>query len=415
VDHKTKMRHLLRRTHFGTSKDEVESFSQMSIQEAVDLVLNQAPAFANLNMDFTFRGTNELIFSWYNHILGSTNDFHEKMTLFWHNHFTSSIDATSPYTMQKQIALLRKYSIGHFEAFLNKISVDPAMMVYLNNRSNVKKAPNENYAREFMELFTLGLGNYTQEDIKEVARCLTGWRYNNKNETVYFEPSLFDDGTKNLFRYTGNFNLSDMIHIIAGRTECANFIAKKIWMKFVHPSPSQEDVQKASDKFKESALNIKELLRYILTSDRFYRDENDRAIIKDPTEYIIELMRKIPSYEFSINDLGTIFQMGMPLMKPPNVGGWKEGDRWLSPTFLFARGTFASKVTNTTTYEALAVTKENSNKELLRILLEYTGMYDMTENTKAQLSDYAASTTDPIMKLRGLMFLIYMSPEAHVK
>jgi uncharacterized protein (DUF1800 family) len=415
VNHEQQIIHLLRRTGFGTSGKQIAKFSTMSIPEAVDVLLSGEEANLDLNVDFISRANNETIYSWYNQILGSTNDLQEKMALFWHNHFTTAIEATIPYLMHNQVQLLRKHALNRFEPFLNDISVDAAMMAYLNNRSNVKKAPNENYARELMELFTLGIGNYTQDDIKEVARCLTGWRYNSQNDTVYFDSALYDDGEKSLFGRRGNFNLSDVMNIISSHPQCAKFITTKIWKKFVHPSPLLEDIEPAAAVFMESGLDIKELLRHIFTSERFYADKNARSVIKDPTEFAIEIMRKQPGYEFPIGDLNLIFQMGMPLMKPPNVAGWKEGERWLAPSYLFARGSFAAKATNNASFDSVGLSKSTKPAEMVEALLAYTGMADMTANSKAQLADYAASTTDAVMRLRGLLYLIYVSPEANVK
>lgn len=412
MNDKEKILHLLRRTRFGTSKSEVESYLSTPIKDIVDQILNAPATSPNPNVDLTYQnGNEELIFWWYNEIITTANPFLEKMTLFWHNHFTSSLTSVSPVYMAEQNQFLRSHALGNFKTFLYEVSIEPAMMIYLNNRSNVKKAPNENYARELMELFTVGVENYNQDDVKNVAKSLTGWRLNSESETVYFDRNLFDDSFKTVFRKRGDYDLNDIIRILTSTRECANFIVKKVWNKFVFPNPAEQDIKPFADRFFDSGYDIKALFRDIFLSDAFYSDKALRSIVKDPTEYITDLIRKVPTYEFSINDLYLVNQMGMTLFKPPNVAGWKGGNWWLSASYLFARGNYAEKICNTATYEKLGLDKSTGTAAVDQIL-DYTGYYDVSPTTRNALNDYANGQNDPMQLLRGLLYLIYVSPEA---
>jgi uncharacterized protein (DUF1800 family) len=415
LTHEEKIIHLLRRTGFGVTKEKVQQFSGFSIEEMVDRLLDQGPLIHKPLIDLTTTGQNELIYWWYSHILTTSNTLEEKMTLFWHNHFTSSIVVCGAYPMANQNVLLRKHALGNFKTFLYDIAIDPAMLLYLNNRSNGKKAPNENFAREFLELFTLGVDHYTQDDVKNAARSFTGWRYNDRSHTVYEDPNAHDEGVKTLLSRRGNYDLEDVVRVVTSSTHCADFVTRKFWNKFVYPSPSESDIRDVSNRFYDSGMNIKVLLKETFTSDAFYSEKAQRSIIKDPTEFVIELMRNVPSYELSTNDLNVFPQMNLLLMKPPNVGGWGEGVNWLSSSFLLARGSFAAKVTNTATYESLGLTKSMNKASFLDQLLDITGMFDITPPTKSKLLAYAETTSDATVLLRGLLYLIFMSPEAQLK
>jgi uncharacterized protein (DUF1800 family) len=415
MDHPKKVLHLLRRTGFGTSKASVEQLLSSSISQIVDSILNAPADLRDNQLDPVYRNTGELQGWWYGVIASSKNPFLEKMTLFWHNHFTSSITNVGAIEMANQNELLRRYALGDFREFLLHISVDPAMMIYLNNRSNVKAAPNENYAREMMELFSLGVNNYSQEDVKNVARAITGWRYNGTSRTVFFDKGLYDSGSKTFLRRQGIFDLNDIVRIITSNWQCAYFITKKIWEKFVFPNPTENELRPFVDRFFNSNYNIKSLMRDLFTSDQFYSDKAYRSIVKDPTEYAIEMIKKVPTYAFNSNEVSQISAMGMPLFKPPNVAGWKEGEQWLSSTLFFARGTYAARVCNSATFASLGLVANGNKEGILNQLLDITGMYDISDTTKNQLRNYADTTSDQNLLLRGLLYLIYLSPEAQLK
>ena len=415
MDQREKVLHLLRRTGFGTNKEIVNTLASLSIATIVDQILNEEQHVVRPNIDLIYRNQNEVITWLYNRIVSTNNSFLEKMTLFWHNHFTSSIDIAGASEMANQNILLQRHALGNFKTFLYEISIDPAMLVYLSNRSNVKLAPNENYAREIMELFSLGVNQYSQDDVKNVARALTGWRYNRTHKSVYFDKNVFDSDSKIFLRHRGNFDLNDIVRIITEHRQCAYFIVKKIWNKFVFPNPTDSEIQPFVNRFYDGGYDIKLLMRDIFTSDIFYSPKAYRSIIKDPTEFAVELMRKIPTYFFNYNEIGNLATMGMPLMKPPNVAGWKEGGEWLSSTLYFARGTYAAKVINTATYESLGLTRHSDKVQLVNSILDFAGMYDISTTTKDQIMQYANSTTDYNMLLRGILYLLYVSPEGQLK
>ena len=270
----------------------------------------------------------------------------EKMALFWHGHFASSMEKVRvAWFMFKQNQLFRDNALGDFGTLTKAIVRDPAMMIYLDLQQNSKQKPNENFAREIMELFTLGEGNYTEEDIKEAARAFTGMRLNRESGKVHSLQYQRDDGKKTFHGKTGNFGPDEIVTILLEQPACAEFIARKIWRYMVSDAPGQEHVAAFAAVLREEKFHIGRSLRRLFLSEEFYRRENIRAVIKSPAVFLAQMSRHFGMS--SLPDaiaLGGLRNMGQTLFLPPNVAGWPGGAAWINTNTLFTRYNVAGAI-----------------------------------------------------------------------
>jgi uncharacterized protein (DUF1800 family) len=259
----------------------------------------------------------------------------EKMTLFWHNHFACRSKVAT--FIQQQNNTLRTHALGKFGDLLMAVSKDAAMLQFLNNQQNRKKSPNENFAREVMELFTLGRGNYTENDIKEAARAFTGWGFNLQGEFV-FRQVFHDDGLKTIFGKSGHFKGEDVIEMLLSNPKTADYICTKIYRQFVNPDVNKEHVAEMGKRFFRTEYDISDLLEYVFTSDWFYDSVNIGAQIKSPVELLAGMQRSL-SMDFSDKTpvLYTQKVLGQVLFNPPSVAGWPGGKAWIDSSSLLTR------------------------------------------------------------------------------
>ncbi len=276
---------------------------------------------------------------WANRMLNSSRPLEEKMTLFWHGHFATEQEKIRDYRLLlDEIALLRENATGNFRDLLLKISKDPGMLVYLDNRKNIKGHANENFAREVMELFALGVGNYTEDDVKEAARAFTGWA--NRGPEFIDDPELHDDGEKTLLGETGNFNGEDIVDILVRQEVCAEFISGKIYRFLVREELSPELNRALAAILRDNNYDLKPLLRTIFMSRDFYGPDSYASQIRSPVQYLISTYKKLgldrvpgtPSFYY------VSAQLGQALGNPPNVAGWDGGRAWINPSTLMERG-----------------------------------------------------------------------------
>ncbi|MFN8348387.1 MAG: DUF1800 domain-containing protein [Spirosomataceae bacterium] len=259
----------------------------------------------------------------------------EKMTLFWHNHFACRSKMAT--FIQQQNNTLRTHALGKFGDLLMAVSKDAAMLQFLNNQQNRKKSPNENFAREVMELFTLGRGNYTETDIKEAARAFTGWGFNLQGEFV-FRELFHDEGVKTIFGKSGNFQGEDVIEMLLANPQTARFIAAKIYRFFVNERIHPEHVDMMAKRFFRSHYDIADLMEYVFTSDWFYDPINIGAQIKSPVELLAGLQRTLHmDFVDKTPVLYTQKALGQILFNPPNVAGWPGGKTWIDSSSLLTR------------------------------------------------------------------------------
>ncbi|MEO6304319.1 MAG: DUF1800 domain-containing protein [Bacteroidia bacterium] len=283
--------------------------------------------------------------SWIKKLLNTENVLLEKQTLFWHNHFACRV--RHPYLMQELNNIHRKFAFSSFRDLLVEVSKSPAMLIYLNNQQNKKAHPNENFARELMELFTLGRGNYTEQDVQEVARAFTGWGFNKEDSTFEFKEKQHDDGEKTIFTRKGNFGGEDVINMIMSNKQTAYFITKKMYKFYVNENVNEERVKQLADFYYQNQYNTGALVKKIFTSPWFYDAENMGCNIKSPIDYLIGLSRQF-SIKFANYDILFKLQrvLGQQLFYPPNVAGWPGGKTFIDSTTLVLRMKLPSQILN---------------------------------------------------------------------
>ncbi len=283
---------------------------------------------------------------WLQRLIESPRPLEEKMTLFWHGHFATSYRTIeNSYHMYQQNQLFRRHAVGSYKALLYAIIRDPAMLAYLDNNDSRVGRPNENLARELMELFSLGVGNYTEKDIKEGARALTGYTF--EDDEFFFNPDNHDKGSKQILGARGNLDGEDFVAVILGQKACARFIAGKLYDFFaLHPGSYEQADAPAVTRVKarlagvlrRSDYNVRPVLRRLLLSRHFYHPTVVNNRIKSPAELVVGAVRSLNT---PVRDMGVLLQamelMGQSLFFPPSVKGWDGGRSWINTSTVFIR------------------------------------------------------------------------------
>ena len=283
--------------------------------------------------------THRLGYWWANRMLTTPRPFQEKMTLFWHGHFATTEEKVRDYRkLQIQNELLRQHATGSFRTLMVAVAKDPAMLAFLDAGVNLKGAPNENFAREIMELFTMGVGNYSEQDIKEAARAFTGWNYQGLKFVI--NPSQHDDGLKTVLNQTGRFNGEQVIDILLAQPVTAEFLAGKLYRYFVREDLSPEFQQQLGHLLRQNNYNIASFMETVLLSKDFYSNDSVSTRIKPPVELVISTYKKMGLKAVpGIPDFNEQTELlGQKLFYPPNVAGWAHGRSWITPGLLLARG-----------------------------------------------------------------------------
>jgi len=370
-DRHVKIRHLFSRASFGLSVSEMQNLSSQSTDDLVDQLVQERSkpeppgewvtepfdineylswtpeeqmAFLELNRE----RIEELRSWWLELMMDKPFNLLEKMTFFWHGHFTTDIESAILATfLFKQNDTIRTYALGNFRDFLKAIYKDPAMLLYLNGNENVASAPNENFARELLELFTLGVGNYTEPDIKAAARALTGWNIDPFNITSFFNPNNHDYAIKNFLGESGNFNGDDIVDIILQQDQAARFICKKFYNFFVSREENEAFVEQLANEFRNQNYEIEPVIRMLLKSTEFYSENASASLIKSPVDLTVANARMLSSQ--SVNAFFVlVFQslIDQEIMNPPNVAGWPGQRAWISPTTYVFRNTISEIYVN---------------------------------------------------------------------
>ena len=335
--------------------------------------------------------THRLAYWWATRMLTTQRPLEEKMTLFWHGHFATSEEKVRDYRkMQKQNELFRAQATGNFRTLLIAAAQDPAMLAYLDAAVNVKGAPNENFAREIMELFTMGVGNYTEQDIREAARAFTGWNYAGLEFVV--NPAQHDNADKTLLGRKGNFDGVQVIDILLSQPVTAEFVAGKLYRYFVREELSAPLQARLGEVLRASKYEIAPFLETLFNSRDFYSDASVATRIKPPVELVISSYRKmglttvpgIPDF----NDLTE--SLGQKLLFPPNVAGWAHGKSWITPGLLFARSNFVYDTVFPPIDFVPTDRVPNSLYQIVPVADKLAAGQDITTATKPESKDAAA-------------------------
>lgn len=283
---------------------------------------------------------------WVREMLSTPSPLTERMTLFWHNHFTSGQDKVQyPQQMAQQNMLLRREALGNFGELLHDVAKDPAMLQYLDGASNRKGKPNENFAREVMELFTLGEGHYTQRDVSEAARAYTGWSLDPDTQAYVWRANQHDDGDKTVLGQTGPFDGDQVLDILLARSETATFVTTKLWREFVSDTPDPARIAPIAAQFRASYYDIKVALRGLFMSDAFWNDNDRGVLVKSPAEFVVGTLRTFDiGYDNTVPFAAQIRTLGENLFYPPNVKGWPGGTIWINSSTLLARKQFVEQL-----------------------------------------------------------------------
>lgn len=378
-----KVAHLLRRFGFGASEAELDYYVADGVKGAIDKLLNpeqveEAPmppitGFENSKGNVPMPAVQAY---WYLKLITTRRPLQEKMAIFWHDHFaTSAAKVTQSPMMYGHIDTIREGALGSFHQLLLDVSKNPGMIFWLDNQENVKGKPNENFAREVMELFTLGIGHYTEKDVQEAARAFTGWAYRRgrrpaegemeelRGPEFVFNQRLFDDGEKTVLGKTGAFKGEDILEMLANHPQTARHLATKLWTFFVYPDPEKAVVERIATAFIRGGLQIKPLLRAIMESPEFFSEKAYRKIVKTPIDFTVSTMRQLGIGSIFIDTLkadearavqamrgtaGAVQQanksMGMDLMYPPDVAGWEWGSNWITSATMVERIAWADRL-----------------------------------------------------------------------
>jgi Protein of unknown function (DUF1800) len=353
--------HLYRRAGFGPSREDLIEAERLGFEGTLDRLLRGRPDVEEVEETLMEVGriaaerddSGDLLrCGWLYRMLQGGHPLREKMTLFWHDHFATSLAKVFyPALMLRQNDLLRQHALGRFGPFLQAMSKDPAMLLWLDSNTNTRGRPNENYARELMELFSLGVGHYTETDIREAARAFTGWRTD--GERFQFDARLHDGGPKTVLGRAGAWDGVDVVRIVLEQPAVPRFLVRKLYRFLVSEMASPPDslVEPLCDSFRANDYDIAALVRTILASRHFYSCHAFLRKIKGPVEYVLGAVQAVSRrYDEDEADYRPMPQqalvrpidaMGQSLFAPPNVKGWPGGSSWLNTSTVLERDNFA--------------------------------------------------------------------------
>ncbi|HEY1867277.1 MAG TPA: DUF1800 domain-containing protein [Candidatus Cybelea sp.] len=355
--------HLLRRAGFGGTPDAIRHYAALRSDSAVASLLavpaansisppEQAQVEGPLGKGETRESLIGLQLWWLNRMLNSPAPLQEKMTLYFHGHFTSRATQRFPRITYNQNALFRRYALGNLRELTREVSKDAAMLIYLDGVNNVASHPNENYARELMELFTLGVDNYTEQDVRESARAWTGWRVARRTDSVSFDEARHDDGSKTFLGRTGNFNGDDIVNIIFDQPQCARFFAASLLNWFVYNDPEPELIDAVAALLRANRYELAPVLAVVLSSNLFYSARSYRALVKSPVEFVVGTYKALGLPAVGEMAVPALQQMGQRLYFPPSVAGWPGGKNWLTSGTMIERQNFLTRLLGSQTLDA---------------------------------------------------------------
>jgi uncharacterized protein (DUF1800 family) len=407
--------HLLRRAGFGGSAQEIDRLAAMTSKDMAQSILDyqqtsNAPLDGQLpTLDLTSaKGPNAGAVQawWLQRMVQTERPLEEKMTLFWHGLLTSGLDKAGPGQMYVQNQLFRKMALANFDDLLKAVSKDPAMMIYLDTETNRKGKPNENYARELMELFTTGIGHYTEDDVRESARAFTGWTLTGSKQLRYTTDSLFvtrlhDSGQKTFMGKTGNFTGDDIVQMLVPLRATAERLATRLFSFFAYQNPEPEIVRQLADTFQQSHYNVGAVVREIFSMDAFYSEKAYRALVKSPAELTAQTLRATGADARAfLAAANAMAPMGQLLFYPPNVAGWPGGTSWINSSTLLNRINFA----NAAARRGAASSPAQTVDQLTATLVDG----NLTSNTRDGLHAFAAAHPDDHP---GLLSMVMATPE----
>lgn len=446
--------HLFRRAGFGLLPDELDHYAALGVQGSVDYLIQfeqvtdpagtlypvpdltdyipqfipaaQRTAQTNKAAGLLNAEARRMIQTWWvQRMLSTARPLQEKMVLFWHGHFATALSKVSPSLMLQQNQLFRGLALGNFQMWLTSVNQDPAMLVWLDGWTNRAGKPNENFSRELMELFALGIGNYTEQDVREGARALTGWTlpagflYTPGSISATFKQRFFDSGVKTYLNHSGDLGADDVMTILAAHPATGPFIARKLFEFFAYANPSDAALKPLVDIYYAQNYDIRAMVRSLLLSDIFYSDQAFQQHIKSPVEYVVGTVRElnVPVQPQAL--VGAMTLMGQELFNPPNVGGWPGGTAWVNEGTLVERFNFAGALSalQSGALDAQALVNQSgttgASAFVTYLLTRFLGI-GATSSTQGALDEYLGPALTPEIiqaRVRGLLQLVLSTPE----
>ncbi len=423
--------HLLRRSGFGGLRSEIEPLTAMDWPDLVDHVLDVSVnppvtnSVPNLNKNQT---------SWSDRYIGMTHYWferartvprpvQEKMALFWHGLLCSGLDKVNEhYLMFDQIQLFRTKGMGNLVELYQEMAVQPAMLLYLDNADNEKGSPNENFARELMELFLLGQGHYTEDDVQASARAWTGYglnRWDSVPRLHVFDSSEHDNGQKTFMGVTQNWNGPQIIdHILSGpkQRDAARFIGAKMWSFFAYPNPEPAVVEALADALIGGGMRADALLRAIFMHPNFLAPQARNALVRTPIEYAVAAMRHTSLTSNDVHPQWYIGEMGQEMYDPPNVSGWRQNGYWISSSATWSKARYASNLRWRSLDREPALLGDSDQltiAESVTRALDTFGIFEPSARTRSALESFVTNerATSRWAEPSGLIFLSLLTPE----
>jgi len=363
--------HLLSRTLFGYSKldlSKAQGYANYTdlLNEAIlkDLPapaapnawVNTTPASAQITSNDVGTWYREFNYWWFDLMHKEGLNMREKMVLFFHNHFSNErYKVQYPQNMYAQNVLFRKYAFGNFKQLVKEISIDPSMLIYLDGNNSRGSAPNENYARELMELFTMGIGNYTETDVKQAAKVLSGWQVSGLNAT-FVSTRWYTEASVTVLGKTAKFDVNSLVDHIFDQKATAEFICRKLYKEFVYYKPNETFITQMADVFRSNKYEMKPLLKFLFSSEEFFAAANKGVKIKNPTELMVGAgkLLELPTPDYiNMYEMSKVLQM--QLFQPPDVAGWPGQRDWISSTTFSYRGGYTDSLITGKRYNGVAV------------------------------------------------------------
>ncbi len=434
---KDSIAHLFRRAGFGPSRADLTAGRNAGYEATLAALLaptrdpyprDEEQAEEDLiepyTRDYNYSDIDDVRKWWYLRMVTSPAPLREKMTLFWHGHFATAVSKVEKAElMRKQNQLFRRKGFGNFRDLLLAVSEDPAMLIWLDGNQNKKGKPNENYAREVMELFTLGIGNYTEHDVREGARAFTGWGVDGAGR-FHFTPADHDDGVKTFLVQTGKFTGTDIVEMLATRPETARFLSRKLFTFFVHDHPTDEEINALAKIYLDNNTSIGAMVEAIFKSASFTSKDAYLSQIKSPAQFIIGAIKALPGQFAPIGMLPAFRLMGQDLFEPPSVKGWAGGLDWVSTITMLSRMNFGNYMItvrpgpnglgNGLDLRAFVLNAGLTNTpDFVDYVLDSMGAVPLTPESRQELIAYVGpfSSANVDMKTRGLIHLIMSAAE----
>jgi uncharacterized protein (DUF1800 family) len=342
---------LLRRAGFGASRQELDRYAGLGVDGTLDELLHPERVeedfdglLASLSGHLIDLQNIEDVQTWWLYRMVRTRrPLVEKLALFWHGHFAvANTKVNNPLAMHNHLALLREHGLGSYRDLLLGVSRDPAMLIWLDGNTNRKNAPNENYGRELLELFTLGIGNYSEDDVQAAARAFTGWNLTERE--FFFNRNQHDFGPKTFLGKTGPLDGGDIIDAVVSHPATAERICRKLFAFFAYPNPEPPLLGSLVAAYMDSKYDIRAVVRAILRSDAFYSEQSRYGHIKSPVEYAVGAVRMLGGQARERGLILALRSMGQDILNPPNVAGWAGGRAWVNPSTLLERFNFAARL-----------------------------------------------------------------------